>query len=682
MYELIRKYSANEREYKEYVRSLKNSVLTAFYTPEAIVKTISDTFRSSGLTLQRFLDPSAGTGIFASQFKSWLPDAEIICFEKDKLTGKILSAIHPHADVIIDGFQTIEPTYKNYFDAIVSNIPFGDTKIFDREFDKSKDAARNQALNNIHNYFFIKGIDVLREGGILAFITSQGLMDSPRNQPIREWLVKHADLISAIRLPNNTFIESGTEVGGDLIVLQKNTNKQHLSPDEENFITIRQDNGIDINNYYQNLTRIIYTEVKIDTDLYGKPGIIYLHTEGINGIAKELSHILTQDFSHNVNLTLYTDNSQNKHSTLLADDFLSMEKLQRKGRLLREKKAELTPEFIDLKQSDNYVPKHLEQKKKITENEDIIKIEKTNPLTFSQEPILNLFDLYAEQGDLPLPIESDKPKKHSIARKHTPVKENIEMYNLFEQNDLFAQVAEEISPEEKAKADAEWEARKQAIEEDKKRKLEPRPFTQEIRAEYKEGTIVQDGKQYGYLKNITRLGAKFVPLELSITDQYRAAYYIPLREAYYNLYNTEAETQTEQPKLREELNVQYSRFFRMFKDLNTKQNAKFILMDVCGREILSLERFINGEKHRADIFTMPVSFNPNEISHVDTAQEALIASLNKFGYINLTYMSDLSDISPEELITELEAKIYFNPMQKNYEIADRFISGNVVAKTE
>lgn len=256
------------------------------------------------------------------------------------------------------------------------------------------------------------------------------------------------------------------------------------------------------------------------------------------------------------------------------------------------------------------------------------------------------------------------------------------MYNLFEQNDLFAQVAEEISPEEKAKADAEWEARKQAIEEEKKRKLEPRPFTQEIRAEYKEGTIVQDDKQYGYLKNITRLGAKFVPLELSITDQYRAAYYIPLREAYYNLYNTEAETQTEQPKLREELNVQYSRFFRMFKDLNTKQNAKFILMDVCGREILSLERFVNGKKHRADIFTMPVSFNPNEISHVDTAQEALIASLNKFGYINLTYMSDLSDISKEELITELEAKIYYNPMQKNYEIADRFISGNVVAKAE
>lgn len=361
---MIRKYSANEKEYKEYVRSLKNSVLTAFYTPEAIVRVISDTFRSSGITLQRFLDPSAGTGIFASQFKSWLPDAEIVCFEKDKLTGKILSAIHPHTDVIIDGFQTIEPAYKNYFDAVVSNIPFGDTKIFDREFDKSKDPARNQALNNIHNYFFIKGIDVLKEGGILAFITSQGLMDSPRNQIIREWLVKHADLISAIRLPNNTFNESGTEVGCDLIVFQKNTIKQHLSPEEENFITIRQDNGIDINNYYQNLDRIIHTKVEIDTDLYGKPGIIYFQSGGINGITKELNTILTQDFSRNVNITLYTENSQNKQSTLTADDFSPMEELQKKGRSLRENKAELTPEFLDLKQPDNFIREQLEQKKK------------------------------------------------------------------------------------------------------------------------------------------------------------------------------------------------------------------------------------------------------------------------------------------------------------------------------
>ena len=120
----------------------------------------------------------------------------------------------------------------------------------------------------------------------------------------------------------------------------------------------------------------------------------------------------------------------------------------------------------------------------------------------------------------------------------------------------------------------------------------------------------------------------------------------------------------------------------MFRELNGKDNAKFLLMDAGGREMLSLERSINGKIQKADIFTVPVSFNTNEVKHVDTPQEALAASLNKFGEVNLEYMENLSEIDSQELLKQLDNRIFYNPMMKNYEIKDRFIAGNVVAKAE
>lgn len=168
--------------------------------------------------------------------------------------------------------------------------------------------------------------------------------------------------------------------------------------------------------------------------------------------------------------------------------------------------------------------------------------------------------------------------------------------------------------------------------------MEPRPFTGEIRPEYKNGSIVKSGEQYGYLRGLGTPDIQFHPLKLTVTQQYRAAYYIPLREAYHNLYNAEAETETEQPELREELVKQYDRFYRMLRELNGKDNAKFLLMDAGGREMLSLERPINGKIEKADIFTVPVSFNTNEVKHVDTPQEALAAAFTRTSLLHLTHL--------------------------------------------
>ncbi|SHG45638.1 N-6 DNA methylase, partial [Dysgonomonas macrotermitis] len=275
LHRVIRDNTPSEKEYRQYFSSIKNSVLTAFYTPPEIVQAIADAIKDSGIEINRFLDPSAGMGEFSKAFSNG--NAEKFSFEKDILTGKLLSHLHPNDKVKIEGFETIENRYNNYFDMVSSNIPFGDINVFDAAFSKNKDEVMRQSTKTIHNYFFVKGVESLREGGIMAFITSQGVMNSPNNEPVRKWLMENTNLVSAIRLPNNLFTDyAGTEVGSDLIVLQKNTGKEKLNFGEDLFIQSSQ-SGIYNSDYFYNHGRIVQNKASIGTDPYGKPAQVFLY---------------------------------------------------------------------------------------------------------------------------------------------------------------------------------------------------------------------------------------------------------------------------------------------------------------------------------------------------------------------------------------------------------------------
>ena len=607
---------------------------------------MQESLQLPGIRPGRFLDPSAGTGMFINGLKD-VP--EVHCFEKDKLTGKILSSLYPESRVTIDGFQSIQPYYNNYFDMVSSNIPFGNTRVYDRDFDRSEDAVRKSSLAAVHNYFFLKGMDTLREGGILAYITTSGVMDSPQNRPIREWLVNYANLVSTIRLPDNLFTDAGTEVGSDLIVLQKNTRKSELTEKERNFIETRIiSGGIHINNSYAGLDHIVHTSASMGKNMYGQPTMNFIHEGGIGAISEHLRQLLAQDVGNHLDRKLYEENlSRPTVSTTLKTG----------------------PEIP----SETTAVEHRQEMQ-----------EKSLLSTKPYEPTLNLFAAYADEEEAGTQVVESKPspgRAPSASRKKKG--DEPEMFNLFSQENMYEEaVTKEDMTGERAVAEARWQERRQKFEEERKKEMEPRPFTGEIRPEYKNDSLVKAGEQYGYLQGVGTPEVQFQPLRLTVTQQYRAAYYIPLREAYHNLYNAEAETETEQPELREELNRQYDRFHRMFRELNGKDNAKFLLMDAGGREMLSLERSVNGKIQKADIFTVPVSFNANEVTHVDTPQEALAASLNKFGEVNLEYMENLCDIGRQELLEQLEERIFYNPMMKSHEIKDRFIAGNVIAKAE
>ena len=291
LHRLLRENTKDETEYKRYMDAMKQSVLTAFYTPPEITGTIADVLHEHGIRPDRVLEPSAGVGAFVDAVLENRPDADIMAFEKDLMTGKILKHLHPGQKVRVQGFEKIEKPFMNHFDLAISNIPFGDVAVFDPEFSNSHDPARRSASKTIHNYFFLKSLDAVREGGIVAFITSQGVLDAPTNAPIREYMMNHANLVGVARLPNNLFTDNaGTEVGSDLIILQKNSGKNgELYYNEKLFVQTEQTPiGTSVNGYVWSIGSLSHTDLIRSTDPYGKPAYKLLHCGDIAQLAEDL----------------------------------------------------------------------------------------------------------------------------------------------------------------------------------------------------------------------------------------------------------------------------------------------------------------------------------------------------------------------------------------------------------
>ena len=1006
LHRLIRENSKNESEYKQLMDSLKQSVLTAFYTPSAVTEALTDVLKEHQIIPEKVLEPSAGIGAFVDSVLDNNPKADIMAFEKDLLTGKILRHLHPEQKVRIEGFEKIEKPFNDYFDLAISNIPFGDVAVFDPSYTAMK-GMRALVTRRIHNYFFVKALDTVRDGGLVAFITSQGVLNAKNNSAARFMMLYHADLVSAIRLPNNLFTENAnTEVGSDLIILQKNSQKESLRGDDNLLDTVYNDeNRIPTNNYFlEHPERIIHTTAKLDTDPFGKPAMIYTHEDGVEGIAEDLRKMLNEDFGRNFHLSRYLGEEQTtswnevergqkqgqpapryRESAPATEQnplWNKGERWQEVGQTKLEQPApeqpEMEPELGQIEHghsepasatghttSWNEVERWPEvgqtklgqpelgqpemepelgqieaapEQTKLGAEQGQIEMEHSEPAlatghttswnevergqeqsqsgqtklghskpeqpepgleqgqskprqsesvpptgqSHQQPPVqMTLFDLWGMEEDNRLkghatkkktaasvgaaatgsaaakkmprkkasplvknvnptfevvtkPVEKEaKPllaeaKGHETAQKRKTVtrdevelehktaprdaveleqimargNETVHMHETqlehvmvkgqevarenevapgYEttQGNKTAQEAKPILPGDEPYASISWEEnppingfyemmmtmapedrvllrqkaelhrqeqlkalgvedtldpkfkppmepievlkaqighghskgneakedsktqstlketnheREQQKEQERKREeqarkkedvMKPRPFDEKLESFHREGSMVLDSaRNIGVLKDLTKYGATFMPLDLNMEQKEKAVLYIALRDAYQKLYTYEAEEQTENKQMRESLNVYYDAFFIRFGNLNAKQNVKFILMDASGRDMLSLERVENGQFTKSDIFDHPVSFSLDEVSHVDSPEEALTASLNKFGRIDLPYMTELSDMPEPELTEALKGRIYYNPLIDGYEIADRFIAGNVIEKAE
>ena len=302
------------------IDSIKSSVLTAFYTPkflvDAVARQIHATFKDNGLQMRTFLEPSAGVGGFLPVA---MPGTCSYAFEKDCLTGFILSLLHDEANTVTAGFETIADQYLEHgsFDVIASNIPFGNFRVFDAEMWK-KGGIYELSAKTIHNYFFVKAMELLNEGGLLAFVAPRGIADTPGNKFVREYLVSHADLITAIRLPDTLFMQtSGIEVGSDLLIFQKHTRKVALSLREKMFLQVakeKADTTGTMTEYANKLFTLpkttLATDSRIALNQFGKHVRKYQWLGGENAMTQYLSALLKYDFDRYFRKALFARHGQ------------------------------------------------------------------------------------------------------------------------------------------------------------------------------------------------------------------------------------------------------------------------------------------------------------------------------------------------------------------------------------
>ena len=253
-------------EYKELIVTLspeeyaaaRESTLTAFYTPPVVIRAMYEALGNMGFSEGNILEPSCGTGNFIGMLPDNMQKSKFFGVELDSLTGRIAQQLYQKSGITVQGYENASLP-DSFFDVAIGNVPFGQFKVIDKKYDK------NNWL--IHDYFFGKTLDKVRPGGVIAFITSSGTMDK-RNSNVRKYIAQRAELLGAIRLPNNTFkANAGTEVTSDILFLQK---RDTLVNDEPDWVHLdRDENGNEYNKYFVDHPEMVLGEMVMESSQFG-----------------------------------------------------------------------------------------------------------------------------------------------------------------------------------------------------------------------------------------------------------------------------------------------------------------------------------------------------------------------------------------------------------------------------
>ena len=250
----ILKNLLDEKEYSQ----ARESTLTAFYTPPVVIRSMYKALENMGLKTGNILEPSCGVGNFIGMLPDSLEDCKLYGVELDSISGRIARQLYQKSTVAVQGYEDTNLP-NSFFDVAVGNVPFGDFKVLDKKYDKHKFL--------IHDYFFAKTLDKVRPGGVIAFITSKGTLDK-ENSSVRKYIAQRADLLGAIRLPNNTFkANAGTEVTSDIIFLQKRDSITDIEPD---WVYLGEnDDGIKMNQYFIDNPEMILGNMEMISTRFG-----------------------------------------------------------------------------------------------------------------------------------------------------------------------------------------------------------------------------------------------------------------------------------------------------------------------------------------------------------------------------------------------------------------------------
>lgn len=656
-------------EYQDAIASVKNSVLTAFYTPEFLPKVIYNGLAKIGLSPKRLYEPSAGAGVFITAAFEKFPKLERIeAVEKDLLTAKILECLLgayqiEHA-VHHQGFEDVTARPQN--DLVISNIPFGNFTVYDP-------AIEDESIKSkIHNYFFAKGLDHLGEGGLMVYLTTDAFLNSPSNRPARSHLFNRADFVALAVMPDNLMTDhAGTTAPTHLLLVQKNSAKTELGLDESMLSeTLEKQNGKDkhhINEYISYNTDLYCGDkVELGTNQYGRPHVSVLQNGAIEAISEQLSALLTQDLLTKFNRSSwiklqesFAEQKESQHTTLT---FLNAP-VHKAGSSTAQLGLFDIPDWTNTNRAIDY----------LDDLDGALVNPQTAKLVSTLSPRAN--PNYEGIVLITAKSRSNSHFHYRIYSNIAEIKTNAKWLKHSELHTELDRINNYINS-----TDIEFIQSTAPFFENPFRLTEHHNIVLDLKPYDEIGMLWTDGKTLGRL---VATGADRNTATISpIADRDSAFYrrYISLRDAYLS-FDHQKDDEENTDTLRKTADNSYNKFVSEYGSLNLPANKRRILEDhAFGLMMLSsLEKRNGSDFTKADILQAPL-VKKETLFFTKDPVEALGRCLSDIGKVDIPRISRSLGKSEPETLAMLKPHILYNPTQDGWETATRYLSGNVVQK--
>lgn len=666
----------SDKEYNEVVASLRNSVLTAFYTPEIVPKTLYNILKEQGIDIKRIYEPSAGAGVFITEAEKVFPNLEqITAVEKDRLSGLVLSALNStlatKSTTHNVGLEEAPTTDNGNYDLVVSNIPFGNFSVYDPSYPDKTISGK------IHNYFFAKGLDKLADGGLIAYITTDGFLNSPSNESVRKYLFQKADFVSLAVMPDNLMKETGnTEAPNHLLIVQKNDHKAALSKEEVELLqTVGLENEFgrySSNKYLNHRPELrIGDEFKEGQNQYGQAHQRVWQNGDINAIEIRLAQTISEGLQENFSKERFLKAQQTnaiQQTGVSKQQFTYLPMPESKDRGVAVQLG-----LFDTVPSDN-----------INRAMDYVNLLDETVIEKKTAKILSTIrttDNPSHENVVLLAAKQIKSNRY-LYKLYSNVKEidgfsanwmngGLLPHELLALSNLLQQYNHVYRYEGDKTLESAFNLERQLYEE-----------AAAVRSFYKEGTLVVVGDKIGTIHDINKeyKQAFFQPLALQTNLKFYESY-IVIRDSYLELFEKEQSGEAISVETRKELEDYYTKFVSRYGILNSAENRKLLLQDSAfGFSIFSSLERKEGERYvKSDILSESI-VKQEERFYTDDPIEALARSLNEKGNVDLRFITAVTGLVEKEAIESLGHHIYLNPLSQAWETSDHYLSGNVVEK--
>jgi len=669
LHQLLQEHLTDE-DYKKAIDSLKNSILTAFYTPEIVPKILFAVLKEKGFEPKTIYEPSAGAGIFIAEAAKIFPNLTgIAAVEKDFLTGKVLSALKNSVpvpvEVKIKGFEETSNEPEGKYDLIVSNIPFGNFQVND-------DSITDKDLKDkIHNYFFAKGLTKIKEGGLLAYITTDGFLNSPSNKAARDHLFHNSNFISLSVMPDNLMKDTGnTEAPSHLLIVQKQTGKNDITTHEQNLIATSEQQN-EFGEYHINRYIVLHPEIILGNDIrpgknqYGRATETIWQKGDISQIADKLAATIGDGINKRFNKNAFSLSaaSEKKSSDKLLT-YTAMPENKADGSSVQLGLFDVAPAAA-INRANAYI-NSLDETVVDKKTARILNIIRTK-----ENPEHELLVMITAKSAA---FKQYVYKIYSNADEIQPVVNWMNAAGF--QNELkgLSNVLQKYDHDYYNEGETVFHLSLGKDEND---------IIQDPNTYHKEGTLIVHNNRVGFLSFLSEENDKpvFLPSLYEKKDLAFYQQYTSVRNNYLLLSDKELNEKKEYPELRKELNEAYEALIKGYGLLNSNLNRQRILKDEAfGLMMLSsLERKEGEQFVKADILTSSL-VRKQEAFHTADPLEALAKSLNDKGKVDMEFIAAATDSTEEEAIVNLGNHIYLNPSTLSWESADQFLSGNVVEK--